>query len=209
MTPILKNIMDILNEIAPFSMAEEWDNSGLQVGYLSQEIKKISMALDPTIKAVRNASDREAQLLLTHHPLIFESLFTINPETYPGDVIFEAVKRSVSIVAIHSNLDISRGGISDRLADLLGLEDVEVLQRKDDLNDGTGMGRMGCLSDTMPLSAVIEKVKKALGISTVKAMGSDFFTVIGKVSRRKLKGTIGEGEGKLLLETHNGSIKIR
>ena len=171
MAHTLKDIMDILDEIAPFPMAEEWDNSGLQVGYLSQKIKKISMALDPTLKAVRNASDRGAQLLLTHHPLIFKPLLTINHETYPGDVIFEAIKRSVSIVAIHTNLDISRGGISDRLADLLGLEEVEVIQRKDDLSDGAGMGRIGCLSDTMPLSAVTEKVKDALGISRVKAMG--------------------------------------
>jgi len=74
MVPKLQDILNLLDEMAPFSMAEEWDNSGLQVGSLSLEVKRILVALDPTLKAVRNASERKAQLLLTHHPLIFNAL---------------------------------------------------------------------------------------------------------------------------------------
>ena len=71
MAPTLKDIFDTLDRMAPFSIAQDWDNSGLQIGTFSKEIKKIFISLDPSLKALQEASRRQAQLLLTHHPLIF------------------------------------------------------------------------------------------------------------------------------------------
>lgn len=172
MVPKLKEILNVIDAMAPFSSAEEWDNSGLQVGYPSQEIKKILIALDPSIKAIRKASNREAQLLLNHHPLIFKSLSSLNKEVYPGDVIFEAITRGISIVAAHTNLDITQGGINDILASLFDLQDVEVLEEKENLNIHTqGLGRIGTLPEPIKLSAMTGKVKKLLGTSKVMVMG--------------------------------------
>ena len=119
MASALKDIVGLLDEMAPFSLAEEWDNVGLQVGSPEGKVTKILMALDPTLKAVGQASLLGAQMLLTHHPLIFTPLSRIDLDGYPGDVIREALIKDISIVAIHSNLDAAKGGINDILADLI------------------------------------------------------------------------------------------
>ena len=90
MVPKLLDILDLLEGIAPFHSAEEWDNTGLQIGDFSQKIGRVFISLDPTLKAVKKASKNGAQLLLTHHPLIFEPLSHIVLENYPGSVVFEA-----------------------------------------------------------------------------------------------------------------------
>ena len=108
--------MDTFNKIAPFSLAEEWDNPGLQIGNPEQEISKILVALDPTIKALRRAYDIGATLLLTHHPLLIESLNQINKGSHPGDVVFDSVEKGISIVAMHTNLDSAEYGINHFLA---------------------------------------------------------------------------------------------
>ena len=174
MIPKLKDIFDILEEMAPSYIAEGWDNTGLQVGNFSLETKKIFVALDPTLKAVRETSNRQAQLLLTHHPLIFKSLSHINEETYPGIVIFEAFKKGISIVAVHTNLDVIQGGINDILARLFELQDVDLLEKKDDLTmDDAGLGRIGSLQEPMSLSSMIERVKTILGSRSIKVVGRE------------------------------------
>lgn len=167
--PAIKEILTLLDEMAPFSAAEEWDNSGLQVGSLSQEVEKVLVALDPTIKAIRETSARKAQLLLTHHPLIFNPLSRIALESYPGDVVFEAIINGISIVAAHTNLDVARGGINDMLADLLGLRDVEILRERGDQD--SGIGRIGYLPEPVDLSKMTEMVKDVLGVTGIMVMG--------------------------------------
>lgn len=159
MLPKTRDVLDLLEKVAPSRLAEPWDNPGLQTGSFSQEIKKIFMALDPTIKALRSASERHAQLLLTHHPLIFTPLSHIDINAYPGNVVIEAAKRGISVAAAHTNLDVAVGGINDIMADLLGLRHVEVL---DELSgsDGVGLGRIGDLLQPGKLLAIVEDVKR-------------------------------------------------
>ena len=129
MTPKLKDLLDVLEQIAPSRLAEPWDNPGLQVGSYSQEIKKIFFALDPTLKTLRFAFKGGAQLLLTHHPLIFRPLSRLEIHAYPQNVIFEAVRNEISVVAAHTNLDVAKGGMNDILADMMELQQVEVLRK--------------------------------------------------------------------------------
>ena len=158
--------------MAPSTAAEEWDNPGLQVGHPSQEIEKIFIALDPTLKALRKASKRKAQLLLTHHTLIFRPISSLNQNNYPGDVISEALGMGISIVSAHTNLDVVQGGINDILADLFGLQDVEVLEDRNDLGiQGAGLGRIGRLPSPLTLPHMIKKVKEALGTERIKVAG--------------------------------------
>jgi dinuclear metal center YbgI/SA1388 family protein len=174
MIPTLKDILDVLEALAPCHTAEEWDNPGLQVGDLSQEIRKIFISLDPTLKAIRKAAASSAQLLLTHHPLIFEPISTLNHEHYPGNVISEAFNRGISIVCAHSNLDVARGGINDALAQLFDLRHVEVLEKRDALGiEGAGLGRIGDLPEPVKLSAMAEKVKALLGSDTLKLVNNN------------------------------------
>ncbi len=172
MAPKLKVILELLEEIAPSSAAEEWDNPGLQVGHLSQEIEKIFISLNPTLKAVKKAFKRNAQLLLTHHSLIFRPLSSLDQQIYPGDVISEALEKGISIVSAHSNLDVVQGGINDILADLFGLQDVEVLENRNDLGiEGAGLGRIGRLPAPLKLGQMTKKVREVLGTERVKVVG--------------------------------------
>ncbi|MDB9822395.1 Nif3-like dinuclear metal center hexameric protein [Deltaproteobacteria bacterium] len=200
MIPKLQDILNLLDEMAPFSMAEEWDNSGLQVGRLSRKVKRVLVALDPTIKAVKYASDRKAQLLLTHHPLIFKPLSCINPEIYPGDVVNEALKKDISIIAVHTNLDAVKGGINDILARLFGLKDVKALQKNEGSDDDReGMGRIGDLSRPMKLSGVTEIVKEALGAERLMVMGP------GEMRIRRVAVVGGSGGGMALQASRKGA----
>jgi len=172
MVPRIKDILDRLEKIAPTVLAEPWDNPGLQVGSYSQEITKIFLSLDPTFKALRSAQRRNAQLLFTHHPLIFRPLSRLDINTHPGDVIVEAVKSRVSVIAAHTNLDMAKGGINDILAELLELETVEVLEVKDEA-EYAGLGRIGDLPASVRLSVLVEKVKKVFGTEQVKVVGRE------------------------------------
>ncbi len=170
MKPTLKDFLGFLETIAPARLAEPWDNPGLQVGSLSQEIRKVFTSLDPTLNALTSATEANAQLLFTHHPLIFKPLSRLDINSFPGDVVAEAAKREVSIVAAHTNLDATRGGINDILADLMGLRNVEVLKNADEMN-GVGLGRIGYLQGPTALSAVARDVKKVLGTQNIKVVG--------------------------------------
>ncbi|MBW2614787.1 MAG: Nif3-like dinuclear metal center hexameric protein, partial [Deltaproteobacteria bacterium] len=172
MVPRIKDILDRLENIAPTVLAEPWDNPGLQVGSYSQEITKIFLSLDPTLKALRSAERRNAQLLFTHHPLIFKPLSRLDINTHPGDVIVEAVKSRVSVIAAHTNLDMAKGGINDILADLLELQHIEVLEKKDEV-EYAGLGRIGDLPAAVSLSVLVEKVKRVFGTEQVKVVGRE------------------------------------
>lgn len=168
----LRDIIEVLNEIAPFSLAEDWDNSGLQIGSLSTEIKKMLIALNPTVISVKRAAEKDAQLLLTHHPLIFRPVSCVTTDTYPGDVICESIRRNISIIAMHTNLDAAKTGINQILAEMLELDNIEALQpSKNPENDISGIGRVGDLKSPKRLSEVSETVKRILGLTTIRVMG--------------------------------------
>ena len=170
MIPKLIDVLDVLEKVAPAQFAESWDNPGLQVGYYSQEVRKIFFALDPTLKALRSACKRKAQVLLTHHPLIFTPLSRIDISEYPGNVILEAAKSGVSVVAAHTNLDVARGGINDVLGNLLNLHNMEVLKEITGI-DGVGLGRIGDLSEPVKLSDAEEFIMRILGNRNLKVVG--------------------------------------
>lgn len=166
----LRDFLDVLETVAPARWAEPWDNPGLQIGCPTQEIRKIFSSLDPAFKALRSASTAKAQLLFTHHPLIVKPVSRLDTNAFPGNVISEAARQGIAIVAAHTNLDVAPGGINDILADLLGLTDVEVLQPIDTA-DGIGLGRIGNLPGPADLSAVARAVKKTLGKPEIRAVG--------------------------------------
>lgn len=174
MFPNLKEVINILDELAPFELAENWDNSGLQVGSYNQTVKKILVALDPTFEAMSRASSINAQLLITHHPLLFRAVSCVDLNSYPGDIIREAVKKDIAIIASHTNLDSARMGISYHLAKKIGLTDTEILEPKIlKGEEGYGLGVIGNFSESMDLLSAAGKIKDTLGLKTVKVIGSD------------------------------------
>ncbi len=115
-------IFKIIEKTAPLSLAEPWDNSGLQVGSYNQEVSKILTCLDLTDKVVKEAIALQAGLIITHHPMFFESIKRINRSEYIGKIITALLKNNISVYTAHTNLDKAHGGLNDYVANVLGLQ---------------------------------------------------------------------------------------
>ncbi len=127
MTVSISDISAIMEEIAPARLAEDWDNVGLQIGQKDWPVQKILVALDPLPEVVRLACRENTDLLITHHPLIFKALKSIDFSTPSGKIIQMAATQRMGIFAAHSNLDSVRNGINDILAERIGLKQLRVL----------------------------------------------------------------------------------
>ena len=125
----LTDIIGLLNHLCPPDLAEDWDNVGLQVGDPTAKISKILVCLDAEEVAVEEALRLGAQLIISHHPLIFRALKRLTPTDMTGRVLFQAIKQNISIVSAHTNLDRAADGLNDWLAQRLGVKDVIPLER--------------------------------------------------------------------------------
>lgn len=117
-----------MQTIAPAALAEEWDNIGLQIGKNDWDVKKIWIALDPLPEIVDAACNSGVDLLITHHPLIFKPLKSIDLSTTGGSIINTALCNRLAVFSAHTNLDKAKGGINDMLADIIGLNDLKSLR---------------------------------------------------------------------------------
>jgi dinuclear metal center YbgI/SA1388 family protein len=120
----LADVLAALEEIAPKRFAFSWDRVGLQVGDPSAKIQKAVVSLDRSLAAIRFAQESGANLLLTHHPLIFEPIAGVTSRTYEGRAIAELITSNIAHACAHTNWDAAAGGINDALAGLIGLHDV-------------------------------------------------------------------------------------
>ncbi len=183
MSITVSDLVDVMEELAPGSLAESWDNVGLQVGSLNQPVNKVIIALDPTPTVVSSACAQGADLLITHHPLIFHPVTSVNLDLYPGNIIGEAVKNGLAIYAAHTNLDSCAGGINDIMSNRLNLCNVKVLKpvQSDSFpNADVGLGRVGDLDEPVGLGKFIERVKQELQLESIKVVGK-LDTIIERV----------------------------
>ncbi len=124
----VSDVVGIINKKFPFGLSEEWDNVGLQVGDAASQVERIMVALDPLPEVLDEALDRNCQLLVTHHPLLFKPLRHVTAGTPAGRLLLRAASRGLAVVAMHTNYDIADGGLNDLLAACLGLQDVRPLK---------------------------------------------------------------------------------
>jgi len=121
------DIISAMESIAPSGLSEKWDNSGLQVGDTTWPVKTIGVSLDPLPEVVEAAFIKKIDVLITHHPLIFNPLKSINPSTPIGGIIDMALHHKIAIYSAHTNLDSVYGGLNDMLACKIGLKNIKVL----------------------------------------------------------------------------------
>lgn len=119
----VKNIYDYINSIAPFSQQEEWDNSGFLVGEYRKQVNTVVLALDCTREVVEYAKSVNADLLITHHPVIFNTVKSIEK----GTVLYELISNDIAVISAHTSYDKAVGGINDTLAELLGIDNTVTL----------------------------------------------------------------------------------
>jgi dinuclear metal center YbgI/SA1388 family protein len=127
MSATVADIIKAMETIAPSNLAKDWDNVGLQVGRQNWAVKKVWVSLDATLDIVENACQNDADLLITHHPLIFKPLRSVDFDTPTGSIIRMAARRKMAIYSSHTNLDIVAKGLNDVLAEAIGLKRLEVL----------------------------------------------------------------------------------
>ncbi len=113
----VKDFYDYLNSIAPFETQEDWDNSGMLVGDMNADVKKVAVALDITPEEIKKAEAVGANLIISHHPVIFNPIKSVTK----GSVPYELVASSINALCCHTPLDIADGGTNDSLARLLGI----------------------------------------------------------------------------------------
>ncbi len=150
----IKDLLGILDEIAAFSLAEQWDNVGLMLGEPNRTVKGILVALDPTEEVLAEAREIVADCIITHHPLIFHPLKAIYTDEPIGRFLRQALENEISVIGCHTNLDQAAGGVSDVLASSLGMLDCRPLVSTEagvEASSVPGFGRVGHLAD--PLSA--------------------------------------------------------
>ncbi len=150
----VKDILDYIEALAPSSLKMEWDNVGLLCGDANCPVHKIMVALDPFESVCYEAYDAGADLLITHHPLIFVPPHSITNQTSVGRSIMFLCEKGISAINAHTNLDCAPGGVNDILAQTLELEDVSVIKPK-------GLLRMGTFSTELPY--FLAHVKHKLG----------------------------------------------
>lgn len=125
----LYDIMATMDHFAPPSLAEEWDNVGLQMGHPDQEVGKVLLALTATEDVIAEAIEEGADLLLTHHPLIFSGPKSLRRDRPQGRILTRMIKADLAHFCAHTNLDVAPGGVNDVLGGLLGLENLRPLSR--------------------------------------------------------------------------------
>ena len=162
----VKDIISVIEEFAPLSLQESWDNSGLCIGSPEDSVSSVLLGLDCTPELVDEAISCGADMIVTHHPLIFSGLKKISPEDKVGEAVIKAIKAGISIYAAHTSADKVIAGVSGAMAARLGLKDVAIL---DEDGDGTGLGVVGNLPEAMAAEDVIRLVKDRFGLKAMRA----------------------------------------
>ncbi len=165
------DIVEVMEGLAPSGLAESWDNPGLQAGNKKWPVKHIWVALDPLPLVVTAAIKDKADLLITHHPLIFHPIKSIDFSSPLGRIILKAANHKLSIFSSHTNLDSVQGGINDILAAKIGLKNLKVLGLKKDDEKQEGIGRIGELNKAMTLKSLVGMVKEKFKLGYIKFTG--------------------------------------
>ena len=156
--PTLGQLMLAVEELWPESLAEEWDEVGLVAGHPSAEITRVMFAVDPTLEVIDEAIEWGAELLITHHPLLLKGVTSVAANTPKGKAVHRLIESGTALLTVHTNGDSAVGGVSDVLADALGLQDVAPLTRAANGLPEEGIGRVGDLAEAVTLGDFAARV---------------------------------------------------
>lgn len=128
MSATVGQVLEQLEKIAPLELAEEWDNVGLLAGRLDAEVDCVLCALDLTLEVVNEAVARGAQLIVTHHPILFRGRKNLREDDPEGKMLCALIRDNIALIAMHTNFDNAQPGVNDALAGVLGLKNVIALE---------------------------------------------------------------------------------
>ncbi len=166
------DLLNALDRIAPFELAETWDNVGLLIGDPQRETRSVLLGLDPTLSLLKEAVLRGADTLITHHPCIFRPLSFVHSNSPDGAFVELALAKKINVIACHTNFDSATIGVSDALSTLLKLEQVQPLQRRSSVKeDMQGLGCIGIYPQTISFESFLSTVFAALQTESIHIAG--------------------------------------
>ena len=162
---IIKQITDIIERFAPLEWQESYDNAGLIVGRPDDEVHKALLAVDVTEEVLDEAEAEGCDLVITHHPIVFRALKRFNSADPVERCVEQAVRRGIALYAAHTNLDSAPEGMSWRVAHILGLENIAVLQPS---ADGAGFGVVGELPEVASSESFMRTVMERFDVKALR-----------------------------------------
>ncbi|MCM1291226.1 MAG: Nif3-like dinuclear metal center hexameric protein [Prevotella sp.] len=178
--PKVKDIAAAIEEFAPLSLQEGYDNAGLQVGNPEMDVSAALLCLDVTEDVINEAIARECNMIISHHPLLFKGLKQISGKTYIERIVIKAILNNIAIYSAHTNLDSSVLGVSHQMAKELGVENLKVLCPKED-DSNTGLGVIGEIPPT-PKHELLRKIRDTFKTKCLKFSTQSPKIVIRKVA---------------------------
>ena len=162
----IRDIVAPIEEFAPLSLQESYDNSGLVVGRLDDELQGgVLLAVDVTEEVIAEAIDKGCGLIITHHPIIFHPLKRFNSASVVERCVELAIKNNIALYACHTNLDSTQNGMSWRVGEMLGLQDMEILQPT---SECAGFGVVGTLPNAIDEESFLRKVKQTFEVEALR-----------------------------------------
>jgi dinuclear metal center YbgI/SA1388 family protein len=162
----IKEVIAALERFAPLPLQEGFDNAGLQLGLTEAwEVSGALLCLDVTENVLDEAIRKGCNLIVSHHPLIFHKLASISGSNFVERIVMRAIENHVAIVSMHTNMDNARGGVNFKIAEKLGLRDVDFFVRKEGADAGSGV--IGTLPQPMAAAEFIRLLKERFGVACV------------------------------------------
>ena len=169
----ISKVIEALEKEFPLEIACQWDNVGLLVGDRNRDVNNVVTCLDVTEDVIEFAKEAEAELIISHHPVIFSPVNRINGDTKTGKLLLNAIENKIAIYTAHTNCDKAENGINTRLAKMFNLDMVEPLEED-------GLGRIGTLDKEIPFGDFAKVVEDTLA-TKIRFCG-DTKTLVKKVA---------------------------
>ncbi len=166
----IEDICSILEDIAPLQYQEDYDNSGLTYGDKTAEVTGVLCSVDVTEEVIEEAIARNCNMIISHHPLIFRGLKSITGTGRGERCLLKAIENHIALYACHTNLDKVKGGVSWKMAQKFGLEDVTYLVQDVAVSEG-GLGVVGNLKETITLTEALQLIKRIFNCSDIRYVG--------------------------------------
>ena len=211
----LIKIIECLENWAPPILQEEYDNSGLIIGNPNNEIKGILVTLDCTEEILNEAINKKCNLIISHHPIIFDGIKKLNGSNYVENFIIKAIKNDISVYSLHTNLDNIINGVNKKIAEKIKLNNIKILKKKNDI-----LSKIEFYTPKIHKEKILKKLFE-LGAGKIGNYNSCSFQVLGKGTyipkkdSRPYKGSLNKLENsdevkvELIYQNHIEDILIQ
>lgn len=152
------DIAQFMDRLAPLGLAEDWDNTGLLIGHRDSQVTRVMTCLTLTADVAEEAVSSGAELIVTHHPVMFRSVKRLTSDSAEGRMLLSLIEARIAVYSPHTSFDSAAQGVNQQLAEAFGLSQVRPMRESED-DEAVGAGRWGVLPDSVPLESFLATVR--------------------------------------------------